>query len=34
VNELKCEVMFTVNGGEIGLRTGAGRLRIDPRLTK
>ena len=34
VNELKCEVMFTVNGGEIGLRTGAGRLRIDPRLAK
>lgn len=34
VNELKCEVMFTINGGEIGLRTGAGRLRIDPRLTK
>ncbi|MFM8578016.1 MAG: hypothetical protein ACKOCN_04345, partial [Planctomycetaceae bacterium] len=34
VNELKCEVLFTVNGEEIGLRTGSGRLRIDPRLEK
>jgi hypothetical protein len=33
VNELKCELLFTVNGEEIRLRTGSGKLRIDPRLT-
>ena len=34
VNELKCDVRFTVNGEEISLRTGSGKLRIDPRLEK
>ena len=34
VNELKCDVVFNVNGGEVSLRTGSGRLRIDPRLEK
>jgi hypothetical protein len=34
VNELKCDVRFTVNGQEISLRTGSGKLRIDPRLEK
>ena len=34
VNDLKCDVMFSVNGDEISLRTGSGRLRIDPRLEK
>jgi hypothetical protein len=32
VNELKCDVRFTVNGEEISLRTGSGKIRIDPRL--
>ena len=32
VNDLKCEVRFSVNGDEISLRTGSGKLRIDPRL--
>jgi hypothetical protein len=26
--------VFNVNGGEVSLRTGSGRLRIDPRLEK
>jgi hypothetical protein len=34
VNELKCDVVFNVNGGDISLRTGSGRLRIDPRLER
>ena len=34
VSELKCDVRFTVNGGETRLQTGSGRLRIDPRLEK
>ncbi len=34
VSELKCDVLFTVNGGETRLQTGSGRLRIDPRLEK
>ena len=34
VNELKCDVRFSVNGEEISLRTGSGKLRIDPRLGK
>ena len=34
VNDLKCDVLFSVNGDEISLRTGSGRLRIDPRLEK
>lgn len=32
VNDLKCDVRFSVNGEEIHLRTGSGKLRIDPRL--
>lgn len=32
VGELACEVQFTVAGEEINLRTGNGKLRIDPRL--
>jgi len=32
VNELKCDVRFTVNGEAISLRTGSGKIRIDPRL--
>ncbi len=31
VNELACNVQFTVDGGDVRLRTGSGRLRIDPR---
>jgi hypothetical protein len=34
VSDLKCEVRFSVNGDEISLRTGSGKLRIDPRLEK
>jgi hypothetical protein len=34
VSELKCDVLFNVNGGETRLQTGSGRLRIDPRLEK
>jgi len=34
VNELRCDVVFNVDGGEVSLRTGSGRLRIDPRLEK
>jgi hypothetical protein len=34
VNDLKCDVRFSVNGDEISLRTGSGKLRIDPRLEK
>jgi len=34
VNELKCDVQFTINGEATQLRTGSGRLRIDPRLEK
>ena len=34
VNELMCSVRFTVHGEEISLRTGSGKLRIDPRLEK
>jgi len=34
VSDLSCEVRFTVNGEEISLRTGSGKLRIDPRLEK
>jgi hypothetical protein len=32
VGELACEVAFTVGGEVINLRTGNGKLRIDPRL--
>ncbi|MCA9053508.1 MAG: hypothetical protein KDA75_06710, partial [Planctomycetaceae bacterium] len=32
VSDLKCDVQFAVNGEEIHLRTGSGKLRIDPRL--
>ncbi|MFM8893210.1 MAG: serine protease, partial [Planctomycetia bacterium] len=34
VSDLKCDVRFTVDGGEVSLRTGSGKLRIDPRLGK
>jgi hypothetical protein len=34
VSELTCDVVFNVNGGDVSLRTGSGRLRIDPRLEK
>ncbi len=34
VGDLKCEVRFPVGGEEILLRTGSGKLRIDPRLEK
>ena len=34
VNDLKCDVQFTVDGEVIHLRTGSGKLRIDPRLEK
>ncbi|WP_339743126.1 PPC domain-containing protein [uncultured Rubinisphaera sp.] len=34
VGELKCEVQFNIGGEEILLRTGSGKLRIDPRLEK
>ena len=34
VNDLKCSVRFSVNGDETSLRTGSGKLRIDPRLEK
>ncbi len=34
VGELNCEVRFIVGGEEILLRTGSGKLRIDPRLEK
>jgi hypothetical protein len=34
VNELKCDVQFTIDGENTQLRTGSGRLRIDPRLEK
>ncbi|QDT64717.1 PPC domain-containing protein [Calycomorphotria hydatis] len=32
VSDLKCDVLFSINGEEIHLRTGSGKLRIDPRL--
>lgn len=32
VNDLKCDVLFSVGDEEIRLRTGSGKLRIDPRL--
>ncbi len=32
VSELKCDVQFSLAGEEIHLRTGSGKLRIDPRL--
>ena len=32
VGNLKCVVRFTVDGEETHLRTGSGKLRIDPRL--
>jgi len=32
VGELACEVAFTVGGEVVNLRTGNGKLRIDPRL--
>ena len=31
VGELTCELEFTIDGEAISLRTGNGRLRIDPR---
>jgi hypothetical protein len=34
VNDLKCDLRFAVNGDEISLRTGSGKLRIDQRLEK
>lgn len=34
VSDLTCDVRFTINGEEISLRTGSGKLRIDPRLAK
>ncbi|SMP65562.1 hypothetical protein SAMN06265222_10990 [Neorhodopirellula lusitana] len=34
VSELKCDVQFSVGGVELQLRTGSGKLRIDPRLEK
>jgi hypothetical protein len=34
VSDLKCDVQFTVEGEKISLRTGSGKLRIDPRLDK
>jgi len=34
VSDLGCKVMFSVGGEEIQLRTGSGKLRIDPRLEK
>ncbi|MCA9044131.1 MAG: PPC domain-containing protein [Planctomycetaceae bacterium] len=34
VSDLKCDIQFSVNGEEIHLRTGSGKLRIDPRLEK
>ncbi|MEZ6091970.1 MAG: PPC domain-containing protein [Pirellulaceae bacterium] len=34
VSELACDVRFSVGGEEIHLRTGSGKLRIDPRLEK
>ena len=34
VSNLQCDVKFSVNGEEIHLRTGSGKLRIDPRLEK
>ncbi|MCA8989638.1 MAG: hypothetical protein KDA78_18465, partial [Planctomycetaceae bacterium] len=34
VNDLKCDVQFSVAGEVIHLRTGSGKLRIDPRLEK
>ena len=34
VSDLKCDVQFTVDGEKISLRTGSGKLRIDPRLDK
>lgn len=34
VSDLKCDVQFTVNGEPISLRTGSGKLRIDPRREK
>jgi len=34
VSELKCDVLFSIGGEEIHLRTGSGKLRIDPRLEK
>ena len=34
VSNLQCDVQFSVDGEELHLRTGAGKLRIDPRLEK
>ncbi|MCG6158158.1 PPC domain-containing protein [Rubinisphaera margarita] len=34
VGDLQCDVKFSVEGEEIHLRTGSGKLRIDPRLEK
>jgi hypothetical protein len=34
VGDLKCDVRFSGDGEEISLRTGSGKLRIDPRLAK
>ncbi|MCM2374451.1 serine protease [Aporhodopirellula aestuarii] len=34
VGELQCDVRFSVGNEEIQLRTGSGKLRIDPRLEK
>lgn len=32
VSDLKCDLQFSLHGEEIHLRTGSGKLRIDPRL--
>jgi hypothetical protein len=34
VSDLKCDLQFSLAGEEIHLRSGSGKLRIDPRLEK
>lgn len=34
IGDLKCDLRFSADGEEISLRTGSGKLRIDPRLAK
>ena len=31
VNGLSCELVFTIDGDDVRLRSGTGKLRIDPR---
>ena len=31
VGELACQLKFSIDGEDVRLRTGSGRLRIDPR---